>query len=336
VTIFPGPNAAPTPPAGRPPSSQGPRPGVHPAWSLGIGFIGYWFGSLPWLLTGLRLPLQNLWAVEVTPDRMPLALLPFSQYALSLIAGLIIFGAAASGLVIRRAFPAGRGRAVLLGCAGWLLGFAVALLQSTRTLEHGLADEPRSLLYLFALIGTAIVAAVTGLIGFGLLGAAPPAGAAIGATLGALAAGIWVNAVIVPFGSVPSPFQVAVLSWSHWLPAVLVGVALAWCGFGRASQITSWIVCLLLLWAIPAGLTAAGYGAGSRVLAQHPRDMLDAASDVFVMALGPAGVSLRYVLVAVVIGILGLLVRRARRAAGRVSPGLDGRSTTRRRDSLPG
>ena len=36
------------------------RKGVHPAWGMLVGPLAVGLGLLPWLLTGARLPLQNL------------------------------------------------------------------------------------------------------------------------------------------------------------------------------------------------------------------------------------------------------------------------------------
>jgi hypothetical protein len=58
-------------------------------------------GLLPWLITGIRRPLQNLRATSTSPESMPVALLPFSQYALTLIVGLIVTGSAIAGVVAR-------------------------------------------------------------------------------------------------------------------------------------------------------------------------------------------------------------------------------------------
>ena len=58
-------------------------------------------GLLPWLITGLTLPLQNLWNVDTLPADMPRTLLPFSQYALTLIVGLIVVGSAIAGGIAR-------------------------------------------------------------------------------------------------------------------------------------------------------------------------------------------------------------------------------------------
>ena len=49
-------------------------------------------GLLPWMITGMRLPLQNLWASDTLPKSMPVALLPLSNYAVTLIAGLLVTG----------------------------------------------------------------------------------------------------------------------------------------------------------------------------------------------------------------------------------------------------
>lgn len=47
---------------------------------LALGAAAAIVGLIPWIITGMRLPLQNLWATDTRPADMPLALLPFSQY----------------------------------------------------------------------------------------------------------------------------------------------------------------------------------------------------------------------------------------------------------------
>jgi hypothetical protein len=53
-------------------------------------------GLLPWIITGMRLPLQNLWADEGAglAEPMPFVLLPFSQYFVTLLIGVIAVGSA--------------------------------------------------------------------------------------------------------------------------------------------------------------------------------------------------------------------------------------------------
>ncbi|QDP96387.1 hypothetical protein FOE78_11170 [Microlunatus elymi] len=281
-------------------------------WYFGGGVLAAVIGLLPWLITGLRLPLQNLWAVETPAERMPIALLPFSQYKLSLMLALIIFGSALAGLFARTA-PAGvRGRASLSSLAGVLLIFVGAGVQSTVVVYRGLADDPRSTIYLGAVIGVIVVGIVVGLIVLALLAMAPRAGASIGGTLAAIAAGLWLGSVIFADHQSGSVLINRWLGYSSWLPGILTGLTLAWCGLHSVGRAVAWFFDLLLLWIIPAGLTAMSYGAGSRVLAQDPAEMVSASLQVFRMALGTDGISLRLAGLAFVIGLIGVGLRSLR------------------------
>lgn len=46
--------------------------------ALPVGAAAAVLGLLPWIVTGMRLPLQNLWAADTAPDQMPVAFLPMS------------------------------------------------------------------------------------------------------------------------------------------------------------------------------------------------------------------------------------------------------------------
>lgn len=73
-----------------------------------LGFEAVFIGLLPWIVTGMRLPLQNLWAINTLPECMPRALLPFSLYQLPLILAMTIFGMGLASLAVRAAQPAMR------------------------------------------------------------------------------------------------------------------------------------------------------------------------------------------------------------------------------------
>ncbi|MVA74995.1 hypothetical protein GC722_02975 [Auraticoccus sp. F435] len=282
------------------------------------GVAGFALGLLPWLVTGLRLPLQNLWAVEVLPEQMPRVLLPFSQYALTLILGLVVSGAAAVGLVARLG-RGGRPRVALLAGVGWFVAAVFAAGQTGETVSRGLADDPRADLYLTALLATTGVAIVLGMVVLALIALASPAGASIGGAFGALAAGVWLDALVVPFGSIGSDWQTTLLGGARWVPAVLVGAVLAWCGVHGVGRVVAWVVDLLLLWVVPAGLTAVSYATGSRVLLGQPAEAVAAGLQVFAAALTPAGVSWQLVVVALVVGLAGLLLRRLRGSSSRAA-----------------
>jgi hypothetical protein len=69
--------------------------------SLLVGMASVVVGLSPWLVSGGRLPLQNLGAAGAAPDEMPFVLLPFSQYALTLIVAVIVIGSALAGGIVR-------------------------------------------------------------------------------------------------------------------------------------------------------------------------------------------------------------------------------------------
>lgn len=112
---------------------------------------------LPWLVTGMRLPLQNLWGRVVAPDRMPVALLPLSQYAVALLFGLLVGGWALAGILGR--FTAGRSRGTaarwrrvaVLG-AGVLAVDCLAAGQALPVDAAGLTASSESTIYLAGLV----------------------------------------------------------------------------------------------------------------------------------------------------------------------------------------
>src|SRR5690606_40914719 len=67
-----------------PPAAEStvPRQGVtvSPLGRYAIGVAAAVVGLLPWLLTGMRLPLQNLWSHPTSPEDMQHAQLVFNQY----------------------------------------------------------------------------------------------------------------------------------------------------------------------------------------------------------------------------------------------------------------
>ena len=289
-----------------------------PLWAaLAIGAGAAIVGLLPWLVTGMRLPLQNLWASSTMPDEMPLALLPFSQYAIILIVALLVTGGAVAGIAAR----ALRGRLPRFGVTAILSGVVavqlVAIAQSAVTVRAGLADRTESTLYLAALIGVAALSALFSVLVLLLIATSPRAGAVIGLSLAALAVGPWVSGLLSPIGSLPGDAALTLLGAVHWIPPVLVGAAIAWGGVNSVGRIAAAVVGLALVWLVPAFVTAVSSAAGSRVLARVPQEMLEYAVQVFGMATTIPSLALPPILVTVVVATIGLtagaFVRRSRR-----------------------
>ncbi|TDE91600.1 hypothetical protein EXU48_15765 [Occultella glacieicola] len=300
-------------------TAKGARPRTWP-WVLVLsGFATGLLGLLPWLLTGARLPLQNLWDTEIRPGDMPLVLLPFSQYALTLLPGMLVWGSALAGCVVRLHPVHARLRGAMVATLGFLAVAVIATSQTALVVHGGLrADDPRTDRYFVAVLSVIVASVVVGIVVLALLACGRRPSASIAATVAALAGGIWLDALIAtPFGGAPSTLQVELLSYSRWLPALFVGAVLVWCGVGGLGNAVAWAVSPVLLWVLPAGFTAVNYAAGSRVLAGDLEEMRDAALDVFRSALGPAGPSLEYAGVALGLGVLGTVIRacHARRRA---------------------
>jgi hypothetical protein len=289
-----------------------------------LGVAAAIVGLLPWLVTGMRLPLQNLWATETLPDRMPIVLLPFSQYALTLIAALLVTGATAAAIVARatrRRQPRGGIVAIFVGL---LAAQVVAAAQTATVVRGGLDDRGASDLYFAAVLAVIVLAILVGVAVYWLVAVAPRAGALVGLTIAAILFGPWVNGLLVPFSTQPAEAVAAIIGLTRWVPAILVGVAIAWCGLGTVGRVIAAVSSLLLLWTGPALITGVTSAAGSRVLAGAPAEMLDQAARVTGMALFLPELALPPLVVTVVVAGAGLvgaaLVRRRHRGEPAAAP----------------
>lgn len=241
---------------------------------VGIGVAAAVVALLPWLATGARLPLQNLWADPTLPGDMPRALLPFGQYAVALILSLIVIGYGAAGIAVRALRTRLPDRAVLAAGSGAVAVHVVAAAQSATTVASGLQDRTTSTFYLAAVLAVVAGAVLAGLLALRLLAAPPRAGAVIGLSLVALVSGSWLAELLISLGAgsdglAPSWLNVVV----RWVPAVLVGAAIAWGGVGTRGRALAAAASLLLLWIVPAAITAVTSAAGSRVLLPYPSEI---------------------------------------------------------------
>ncbi len=287
---------------------------IGPVSHLIVGMLAAIVGLLPWLVTGMHLPIQNLWAVDSVPEDMPIALLPFSQYTITLIVALIVTGSALAGgfaRLTRAQHPRFAFAAIMIGV---LLVQVLAIMQTAVTVASGLAESPAAKVYLLALTLGTIAANVIGLLILVLIARAPAAGATVGVSLAAVTVSVWLGALIAhPFDFDVSQTGRALLSATRWVPAVIVGLAVAWCGLATIGRVAAAIVSFLALWIGPALFTAVSAAAGTRVLAAYPAEMLDYGVQVFFSALGVKGGSAALLIPAVIVMVLGLTVRWALR-----------------------
>ncbi len=283
-----------------------------PLWACGlIGAAAAIVGLLPWLATGMRLPLQNLWDAATPPESMPIALLPFSQYSLIHLFGLIVTGSALAGIAVRAMVAPlpRRGFACLL--AGVLSVQVVATAQSAVVVMGGLQDRIESTLYLAVLVAVCILSILVGALALTLIARAPRAGALLGLTIGAIGVSEWVSAVLRPFTTVGVEWAYSLAPLIQWVAPVLVGIAIAWTGVNTVGRIAAAVASLILIWVTPALITGVANAAGSRVLAHDPPAMIEYAAQVFQMALFLPELALRPIIAAAVIAVIGLAVRWA-------------------------
>lgn len=276
--------------------------------ALVTGVLAGLLGLAPWLITGARLPLQNLWGSEALPGQMPLALLPLSQYQVTTLVALMTTGGAAAGVAVRCWSSVRRRLATWCAAGGVLAVQVAATVQAFTALAGGLATDARSSLYLAGLLAGVVASIAAGLVALLLLAARSRALAALGAGLVAVPFVSWLAAgvtALMAAGDVP----VWVSALWRWLPAVLVGAALAWCGFRPLARALVWLVNMALLWVVPAAFTSVSHVLGARVLGGDLQEMAAMGRQVFTSALGGSGGAGVTVLLALAIGLLGTSAR---------------------------
>ncbi|MES1170015.1 MAG: hypothetical protein ABUL47_04935, partial [Leifsonia sp.] len=169
---------------------------------LPIGVASAIVGLLPWIITGMRLPLQNLWATGALPGQLPIALLPFSQYSIDLIVAVLLIGSTIAGIA-GRAMPARHpGTALLALLGGVLLVQLIATVQTAIVVGQGLSNRAESKIYLVVLVGGSVGAILLGAGLLALVARAPRAGALIAVSIAAVAFSSWLGGIFFPIGRV--------------------------------------------------------------------------------------------------------------------------------------
>jgi hypothetical protein len=278
-----------------------------------LGVVAVAAGITPWIAGGGILPVQNLWRTEVQRYQMPFSLLPVSQYYATSMFVLIVMGGVFAGLA--RHFIAQTWAAWPISL-GVLVGHFAAVGQSFVADARGLnLDDSRAWVYLIGLLGGAIVAIGIAQIGFWLIARPSSAPASLGIALAAVPFTAWIAQWVSLFGGM-SGYPAFISDVLRWMPAVIVGLALAWCGVRPASRLVVWLLSLSALWLTPAMFAAIQYALGSRVLQGDLSQMADAGTQVLPLALS---VGWMPVVVALAIGVTGTVLvavtRRPRTAA---------------------
>ncbi|MDI2034722.1 hypothetical protein [Paenarthrobacter nitroguajacolicus] len=278
------------------------------AVALLIGVLAAALGLTPWWVTGATLPLQNLWANQVMPDQMPFSLLPLSQYEGITLIALLTTGGAIAGLAIRLWNPVHRGIAKWCAVGGVLFVQIAATVQSFMVLSNGLAGGKLAALYFFGMLGGVVLSIIASMVAALLISAKSRATTALGVGLVAVPAASWaVQWAVGLAGRSNMPIEVSTIA--HWVPAVLVGCALAWCGLKPTRRVVVWVLNLVFLWVVPAVFTAVQSVLGTRVIAGDIPEMMLMGRQVLTAALGPDGGAGPTVLLALGVGLVGVAIR---------------------------
>ncbi|PZF15511.1 hypothetical protein DEJ25_01940 [Curtobacterium sp. MCPF17_011] len=293
-----------------------------------VGIVGAVLGLLPWIVTGMHLPLQNLWETSVADERdMPIAFLPFNQYFLTFLAALLLTGAGIVGVTARRLHGRLGRPGVFAAFGGLLLVQVVAVVQTTVVTTAGLGMDrtvgtggaiSASEIYVVALV---VGSALTVLLGAGLvllLALAPDGVAVVALAVVAVALAEWLRGFVLPPATLSTGLQSTIAGWAWWVAPVVVGLGIAVTGVRSAGQVVGVLVALVVLLVGPALLTAVDGAAGMRVLAPYPLELVAFGSGLFGDVLGRGLVA---VVLAAVIGWVGVALLR-RRPTGRRSTGL--------------
>jgi iron complex transport system permease protein len=333
----PDPVTAPEPAATAAAHPAGPTPGIRGALlALAVGVAAAVLGLLPWILAGLRLPLQNLWREQITDaGDMPIALLPFNQYTAGLLAAVILVGGGIAGAAARALRSRLPRHGSWLVVAGLLVVQVVALVQTSAVTADGLGmdDVPaagtrtgatisEAQVYLVAFVGGTAAMVVLAAVVAALVARAP-AGVAVAASAVAVALlGPWLGGLVsAGSGGLPTAGASALLPVISWVPPVVLGVAIALTGLRSVGRVIGSIAAVLLLWLGTAVVVGVTYALGNRSLLRYPLELMQAGGMVGGEVLRGEGGVLGQLAVAAVVGILGALVVRAVRRRRAVRAG---------------
>ena len=284
-----------------------------PGWAAFLaGAAAALVGLAPWLISGARLPLQNLGEGGI-PAEAPVVLLPFSQYMVTSIFAVLVVGGAVAGIAARAlvARDGARAPAWWIGC-GLATAQVFAVVQTVAVVSAGLRDGRDSAVYLVGIGSGVVVCLLISVGAFILIALAPRAGALFGLSTGAIAVGLWLPiAVVDPISSMPA--QLWLLRAIGYVMPILVGVAIVWAGVRTVGRVVSALVSLVLVWLGPALTTALWSALGSRVLAREPAVMLEYGVGIFRQYATDAGLVREPLAIAVAVAVIGLSGREVLR-----------------------
>lgn len=311
---------------GRNPYVTATTPSRWPSFLIGVGAA--LVVMVPGWLTGGGLQVPTRWDAERLTGRRPFAFLPLDLDHVFPLFATLVLGGVLAGLIVRMLR---RRRPVQVWPAVWgvLLAQLAAAVQSFIALLARLGIgggseqavgamlmDGTQLLYLLGLVLVVVVGLLFAQLGLLFATRRSPAFGALAVALAAPLVTNWIGGPLVVFVSIDSyPEWLAIML--RWLPAVIVGLALVWCGVRPWGRLSVWVIGLAALWVMPAAITSISYAVGIRAIQNDPQEIPRAIAQYFVPMLH-AGVA--PVVVALVIGVVGTVVRMLVRRSP-VSPG---------------
>ncbi|MDO8151237.1 hypothetical protein [Isoptericola sp. b408] len=235
--------------------SPSPRP-FSATGGLLLGAGAAVVGLLPWLLTGLQAP--RLSAPQMPPD-ITGALLPLIPNALVLLAGIVMLPGAIAGILLRGRTAGSGGRAAWAATGGLVLVLGGAVAQSLAVMVPRLRpDSPFLLDVTVSAVAVGILLVLSAVVCHVLARGSVPA-ATVAVAGAAVAAGPGLREALVQLyptalQGLPPEVTTTLLQVVTSVPAVLTGIALAWCGWTPGRRLGAWVVALLLLWVGRAAL----------------------------------------------------------------------------------
>lgn len=290
---------------------------IPPAFAIVIGVVGAVIGLLPWLVTGAVMPLQNIWNTAAEPSDMPMSLLPMSQYYLVATVSLIAVGATIAGVAVRWFKVRGRNVRRRWAVVGVVVVQAAALIQATLALHSGLEESQRAQIYLWGLVAGVATGIVIGLLVLMALASHSVVSVTWGVTFAALAFTEWLPLMVL--GSLSSgsttPYVLThiTLGASAWIPILVAGGVIGWCGIATIRRGLTSFIALLALWVVPAVVTAFQSALGSRINLHHPDELWPTGLRVFVEVLVSADSATRVLVACVVAVLVAISLRTLRR-----------------------
>jgi hypothetical protein len=271
---------------------------------LGAGFAVA--GLLPWLAQAQPLPLQNLWRVTVLPSQMPWAARPLNQYFLDVLVALLAAAGPGAGLLLRRLRgpglrgPTGTGMVAVQLAAG---------VQAFVVLVPGLRPSSLAAVYVAVLVLTCAIGIGLGQFTRRCVATGPRWLASIGVGLAAVPAGTWLLAWVT-LGQNPFGAPAALTGALQWVPALVVGAALVWCGLTRRAEVVAWLINLAALWLVPAIVAGARSAVARNTVREGVGAIIRTLRAVVPDTLLSWGPTTQAVVVAAVIGLIGTVLRR--------------------------